>query len=145
MDLPDFRAQYGLHMKSLFALVAISIGIVQAEDAIVSKIAVPPVAGQTLWRVSVATLATANALDIHSSWGKYELNPALSNRNGQFGRDGTLLKVSILGGLLGVEYLITRRHPPNRKLYRALSFINFGASAAVAGTAIHNYHVPRPR
>jgi len=112
-----------------------SLGIAQAQ-----RPARP--AGHNLWQFSMATLATANALDMHSSWGKHELNPALANGSGQFGRNGALLKVGLQGGLMGIEYLITRGHP-SRKLYRALSFINFGASAAIAGTAMHNYTVPR--
>lgn len=131
-------------MKTLLILIAMSIGIAQAEEAILTKTPVAPIADRDLWRASLATLATANVLDVHSSWGKHELNPALSNRSGQFGRNGLLLKVGLQGGLIGIEYLITRGHPSG-KLYRALSFINFGASAAVAGTAMHNYTVPRPR
>src|SRR5262249_12975352 len=98
--------------------------------------------GKNLWRASISALAVANVLDVHSSWGKRELNPALTNSTGRFGRDGALLKLGFQGGLIGVEYLITRGHPTG-KLYRALSFINFGAAATVAGTAAHNYTIPR--
>jgi len=91
----------------------------------------------------MTALAAANALDVHSSWGKHELNPALSSPSGNFGRQGALLKLGLQGSLMGIEFLITRRHPSG-KLFRALSVINFGASASIAGVAVHNYTVPRP-
>jgi len=102
-----------------------------------------PVPGKPLWRASLVTLAAANALDVHSSWGKHELNGTLAGSDGRFGGRGALLKLGVLGGLLGIEYLFTRRHPIG-KLYRALSFVNFGAAAATTGVAVHNYTVPRP-
>jgi hypothetical protein len=48
----------------------------------------PKASGKNLWRASLATLATANALDVQSSWGKHELNPALAAPNATFGREG---------------------------------------------------------
>ena len=97
-----------------------------------------------LWRTSVAALSVANVLDVHSSWNKHELNSALAGSSGNFGREGTLIKVGFQGGLLAFEYLITRGHPSG-KLYRVLSFANFGAAAAIGGVAAHNYTVPGTR
>jgi hypothetical protein len=79
---------------------------------------------------------------VHSSWGKHELNSTLAGPKGNFGKEGALLKLGFQGGLLGIEYLITRGHPTG-KVYRALSFINFGAAAAIGSVAAHNYTVPR--
>ena len=36
---------------------------------------------QKLWRVSVAALAAANAMDVESSWHKHELNSTLAGAN----------------------------------------------------------------
>jgi hypothetical protein len=99
--------------------------------------------GTNLWRVSLAALAAANALDVQSSWGKHELNPNLGGPAGTFGTQGTLLKLGFQGGLVGVEYLFTH-HRPSPRLYRALALINFGASAGIAGVAAHNYTVAPP-
>jgi hypothetical protein len=99
----------------------------------------PP--AKDVWRVSVAALTVANVLDTQSSWGKRELNPVLANSNGRFGRESALLKLGLQGGFLGVEYLITRRHNANSKMYRALSVINFGAAAAIGSVAAHNYTI----
>src|SRR5437762_725979 len=96
--------------------------------------------GRTLWKVSVMSLGAANALDMHSSWGKHELNPALTNRTGTFGTQGALIKLGLQGGLMGVEYLLTRGHPSG-KMYRALSIVNFGASAGIGAVAARNYGV----
>jgi hypothetical protein len=81
-------------------------------------------------------------LDISSSWGKHELNPALANPSGRFGAQGALIKLGLQGSLFGVEYLITRGHP-TRKVYRALSVVNFGAAATVGSVAVRNYGMPR--
>ncbi len=99
-------------------------------------------ANRNLWRASVAALATANALDIHSSWGKRELNQALAGRAGNFGREGALVKSALQGGLLAFECMLVR-HRPTGTLYRVLSVVNFGAAAAVSGVAAHNYRIPR--
>jgi hypothetical protein len=99
--------------------------------------------GRTLWRASIAALTAANALDIQSSWGKHELNPALANGGGTFGAQGALLKLGLQGTLVGIEYLITRHHSSG-KLYRIMGIVNFGAAAGIAGVAVHNYGVPQP-
>ena len=121
-------------MKLSAILLILAAGITHAQEP----------AGKTLWRTSMAALATANALDMHSSWGKHELNPGLAGPSGTFGREGALVKLGLQGGLMGIEWLITRRHPSGR-VYRALSFINFGASGVMTSVAIHNYTVPRQR
>ena len=99
--------------------------------------------GARLWKASLVSLATANALDVHSSWGKRELNSTLANPSGRFGAQGALIKLGLQGGLFGAEYLITRGHP-SRRVYRALSVINFGAAATFSATAIRNYGIPAP-
>jgi hypothetical protein len=121
-------------MRNIFLLIGLTAGILQAGDA---------APGRNLWRTSVAALAVANAVDIHSSWGKYELNQALAGPQHRFGGQGALIKLGLQGSLLGIEYLITRGHP-GRKLYRTLSFFNFGAAAGIGSVAAHNYSVPRP-
>ena len=101
-----------------------------------------------LWQASIVTLSVANVLDVQSSLGKRELNSALAGSSGTLGARGILLKSSFQGGLLGVEYLMLRRHgltqdASRSKLYRTLSIINFAASGVLSGIAAHNYMVPR--
>jgi hypothetical protein len=96
--------------------------------------------GRTLWRVSLLSLSAANAFDMHSSWGKHELNPMLGGPTGKFGTQGALMKLGLQGGLMGVEYLLTRGHP-SRKMYRVLSVVNFGASAGIGAVAARNYGI----
>jgi len=126
-------------MRKLLMLIGICGGLLQAQDV---RLLEKPVPYRNLWKSSVTALAVANALDMHSSWGKHELNSTLAGPRGQFGKEGALIKLGFQGGLIGVEYLITRGHPSG-KLYRALSFINFGASAAIGTVVAHNYTVPR--
>ncbi len=102
----------------------------------------PAPAGRNLWRTSVVALTAANVMDVHSSWGKHELNSTLAGSAGTFGRQSALIKLGFQGGLVGLEYLITRGHPTG-KLYRKLAFINFGATAAISAVAAHNYTISR--
>ena len=95
---------------------------------------------EALWKWSLAALAGANALDIASSWRKYELNPALAAPSSTFGAKSAAIKVGILGAVVVVQWLAVSRHPSHR-LYRALSILNFCDSGVVAGTAGHNFTV----
>ena len=116
---------------------------------------VPAILGQTseaaaglrknsrLWRISLVTLATANALDVHSSWGKRELNRVLVNDRATFGGRALAMKVAFQGSMIGVQYLFFRGRP-NRTLTRACSIINFGSASVTAATAVRNYGIPRP-
>jgi len=126
---------------------ASSAAVAPAPDSVAQALASPagqaPIAGRNLWRISLTTLAVSNALDVQSSWGKHELNSALASPSGNFGAQGAMLKLGFQGGLVGVEYLLTRHHP-NPRLYKALSIINFGASVGIAGVAAHNYTVAPP-
>jgi hypothetical protein len=126
-------------MRNLWILATLLAGILNAQDRLPAQ---DTNSGRNLWRTSVTALAVANTLDIHSSWGKYELNPALSGPHHEFGAQGALLKLGFQGAVVGIEYLVTR-HRPSRKLYQALSIMNFGASAAIGSVAAHNYSVPR--
>src|ERR1051326_3193406 len=121
-------------MRKMLLCLVWSTFVLSAQDH--------PPSGKKLWKVSLVSLATANALDISSSWGKHELNPALANPSGRFGAQGALIKLGLQGSLFGVEYLITRGHP-TRKVYRALSVVNFGAAATVGSVAVRNYGMPR--
>lgn len=105
--------------------------------------AATPYAGRNLWRLSLATLAVSNGLDIQSSWGKHELNSTLASPSGEFGAQGALIKLGFQGGLVGIEFLLTHHHPSAR-LYRTLAIINFGASAAIGAVVAHNYTVAAP-
>lgn len=105
-----------------------------------------------LWRISLVTLSVANALDVHSSLGKHELNSTLASPSGTLGTQGVLIKSALQGGLMGIEYLVTRSHSsgslvarPRSKLYRTLAIINFASTGVITGIAIHNYTVPRER
>jgi hypothetical protein len=141
-------ASFRYAMRNLLAFSMIFAGLAGFAHAEESAFLVAPArpveqgSGRTLWRASLTTLAVANAVDIHSSWGKYELNPVLAGPSHRFGLDGALLKVALQGGLMGAEYMLTRGRS-STKLYRVLSFINFSAAASIGATAIHNYNMPR--
>jgi hypothetical protein len=98
--------------------------------------------GKILWRTSLVALAVSDAVDVHSSWGRGELNPVLSSGGGQFGYQGALIKMGIQGGVIAVEYLMLHRRP-SKGLYRAFSLVNFGGSSATGAAAIHNYRLTK--
>ena len=132
-------------MRKMLMILGMCAGLLPAAELPVIERETPaPIAKPSLklWQTSVAALAAANALDVHSSWGKHELNSTLAGSAGTFGGRGTLLKLGFQGGLVGVEYLITRGHP-NGKVMKALSFINFGTAGVIGGVAAHNYTIPR--
>jgi hypothetical protein len=131
-----------IHAADSIPVQPVSTGPDAAAAAFRAPAVVPP-SGRNLWRASLTTLAVSNALDIQSSWGKHELNSTLASPSGTFGAQGALLKLGFQGGLVGIEYLITRHHPSPR-LYRTLAIINFGASAGIAGVVAHNYTVAPP-
>jgi hypothetical protein len=100
----------------------------------------PVTSGMTLWRASVAALAVTNIMDVKSSWGKRELNPALAGSGGTFGARGALLKAGIVGGAVALQFLILR-HGPSKSLCRALAAINFGGAGLVGSSAVRNWRV----
>ena len=128
-------------MGKLMLSLVLGVCVLQAEDHLTSALSfhIPRI----LWRCSLGTLALANVLDAHSSWGKRELNPNLSGNQGTFGLLGALLKLGIQGSVFGAEYLILRRRPSAR-LYHLLTVINAGDAAATGLVAAHNYAVPHP-
>ena len=125
-------------MRKLMLLLLLSTCVLGAQDFAQRDMKIQR--DQKIWKVSMFSLGAANALDMHSSWGKHELNPALSGRSGTFGTQGALIKLGLQGGLMGVEYLLTRGHPSG-KMYRALAVVNFGASAGIGAVAVRNYGV----
>ena len=127
-------------MRIFLLLCLIQFGVGAAS----AQLTIERPEGHKLWIASVSTLALANTLDIHSSWGKRELNPLLASSSGRFGQEGALIKLGLQGGLMGLEYLITRGHPSG-KTYKILSIFNFGASASLTSIAFRNYTVPRSR
>jgi hypothetical protein len=96
-----------------------------------------------LWRISLASVAAANAFDIRSSWGKHELNATLAGGNGNFGARGVALKLSLQGGMVAVERLLLGRRPTGRA-YRAAAIVNFMAASVIGGVAARNYGIPQP-
>jgi len=62
-------------MRNVLLLLMLSVGALCAEDSSIGVVPMTPPPSKTLWTVSLAGLAMANAMDLQSSWGKHELNP----------------------------------------------------------------------
>jgi len=91
-----------------------------------------------LYWASVAVLTAANVADVHSSWGKFEVNPLLRSADGRFGVRGAVVKSGISAGTLTVQALVLRRWPHARK---AASIANFVAAGVVCWVAVRNYQL----
>jgi hypothetical protein len=94
------------------------------------------------WKISLAGLAAANALDVGSSWKKRELNGMLRSPDGTSGPRGILIKMGLQGGLLATEYPMIR-HDWKGTRHRLAAWMNLAASAAIAAVAARNLTVPR--
>jgi hypothetical protein len=88
------------------------------------------------WKLSLIPLAASQALDISSSYGRRELNPALADSNGRFGAQSAAMKLGITAGVAGIEYLIVRAHPGAAKILWKMNLASAGITGAVAA---HNY------
>jgi hypothetical protein len=129
-------------MRTLLMVVLLNLSPLCAEDK-AFRDDIKPTHFRTergIWLVSVGSLTAANIMDAQSSWNKHELNGGLADNAERFGVRGALIKAGAVAAVVGVEYLLLRRHPTKR-LYRATSFINFGAASAVEAVAVHNYTI----
>lgn len=98
------------------------------------------------WRVTAATFAVAGVVDVHSSRGRYELNPILGR--GEFSARAATTSLGITGGVLVAQYLALRwirRHDPGREkmALRIFSVINAGGTIAHGTVGAYNYGHPR--
>jgi len=91
------------------------------------------------WAISLAPLVASEALDAASSYGLRELNPVLAQPDGRFGMKAAGVKFGVIGGLIGVEYLLVRKCPRSAKFF---TVINWTTAGATTGLAIHNYTLP---
>lgn len=94
----------------------------------------------TLYRISLISLVGSSAADAATSWGLYEQNRLLANRNDRFHVRGLSIKIGLTTGFLTSERAILRSHPRHRKFYTAL---NFALTGFYAGAAIHNTRIRR--
>ncbi len=93
------------------------------------------------WAVSIGALAGANAADIQASRGGYEANPLLRGPNGRFASGRAIaVKSGIIGGVVLVQWLLSRRHPERRK---AFAVTNYALAGVVTGVAIRNSRISR--
>jgi hypothetical protein len=84
-------------------------------------------------------LVASEALDASSSWGLRELNPVLAGSDGRFGMKATGIKFGVVGGLIGVEYLLVKKFPRSAKFF---SIVNYSTAGITTGLAVHNYELP---
>ena len=97
-----------------------------------------PARWRTVWRVSQALLAGADAADAASSWGKHETNPLV--RTGQsFGYGSLAIKLGALTGGVVAQHFILRKAPYQTPLFASA---NLAVAAMLGAAAVHNMHVP---
>ena len=74
---------------------------------------------------SLAPLIASQGLDVASSYGMRELNPALAGADGRFGARSAVLKLGVTGALVGVEYLVVKIHPGAARFFTPMSATRF--------------------
>jgi len=89
-------------------------------------------------RWSWAALSAATVADCASSYGHPEANPLLAGRDGRFGVKAVAIKGAVIGGVIGIQYLLHRRHPKSDK---AFTIVNFAAAGVTTGAAVRNWRM----
>lgn len=103
-----------------------------AENSLAVK---NPEQSANLWKWSVATLISANALDIASSYGLKEGNPLLGTR---FDGRSLAIKSGLTAGQLVAQYFVLRKHPERR---RTAAIVNFAIAGGLGIVSAHNFGI----
>ena len=90
------------------------------------------------WKMSLTPVFASQALDVASSYGMRELNPLLTSSDQRFGAKGAGIKLGATAAILGIEYLIVRKHTRAASIFTK---INWSVSIMTAGFAAHNYAI----
>ena len=106
------------------------------EGVMAERPAVRPVPRSFKW--SLAPLVASQTLDVASSYGMRELNPALAGADGRFGARSAALKLGLTGALVGVEYLVVKIHPGAARFFTS---VNWSGAALTTGFAVHNFSI----
>lgn len=100
--------------------------------ALVLFVVMTAASAQSLLPSQIAVVS-ANTLDTASSWGGYELNPALGV--GRFGVKQAAIKGAIVGGLMLAENRLVAKKP---RLRKAFVVANWTISSVISGVAVSN-------
>ncbi|MBI1358453.1 MAG: hypothetical protein GC160_29300 [Acidobacteria bacterium] len=93
------------------------------------------------WIATWAAFAAVNALDLHSSAGKRELNPLLQNSDGMFSTTkGAMFKGALGGGFFALQALVIHSNP-EKNYYKPFTFATGAATGAMGMVVHHNYGV----
>lgn len=90
------------------------------------------------WKISLAPVLASQTLDVASSYGMRELNPVLAGADGRFGAKASIVKLGVVGAVMGLEYLLVRKHPGSARI---LSKLNWTSAVVTTGFAAHNYAI----
>jgi hypothetical protein len=94
--------------------------------------------GYRAWTRSLIPVIVSQSLDVASSYGLRELNPALAGGDGRFGMKAAGIKIGATAAILGLEYWMVKKHP---RAARVLSKLNWASSVVTTGFAAHNFSV----
>lgn len=90
---------------------------------------------KTKRRLTFAALLVVQALDVHSSLGKYEANPLYRDRYGKFSpRKAVLIKAAAMTALAIAEERTSKDD--------VWVYVNIGATAALTPVVVRNYSIP---
>lgn len=107
----------------------------QSANAVNSLAVTNPEQSANLWKWSVSTLISANALDVASSYGLKEGNPLLGTR---FNGRSLAIKSGLTAGQLVAQYFVLRKHPERR---RTAAIVNFAIAGGLGIVSAHNFGI----
>ena len=90
------------------------------------------------WKISLAPMIAGQVMDVASSYGMREMNPMLAGPDGRFGAKGASIKLGVAAAVVGVEYLMVRKHPRSAAV---LSKMNWASAVLTGSFAAHNYAI----
>lgn len=142
-DPTFFRTSWGVQVAKTFRpQVTVPLALLLLSQVLSGAEPEKARPGKKLWIASVLALTAASFLDVRSSVGHYELNPLLSDSQGQFNTArAAAYKSAAIGGLIVTEAIWLRKHKATSDLS---ALVNFGGASAMATAAVANRRTPVP-
>lgn len=94
-----------------------------------------------VWLASLGFMGASQVLDITSSMGKHEANPAIGNRNGQFNTGQAVMLKSIIFGGMGMTEVMVHHFNHSHQADAMFATGNIAVGAIETMVAVHNFGV----
>lgn len=103
----------------------------------------PQKRSKKLWALSVTALIVVNVLDVGTSVGRYEQNPALRDSQGRFNPTRGILVKSAASGSSLLLQLFLARSMPKKDIYKPAAIVNLTCAGVLGGVVLNNTRQPK--